>query len=329
MSVFYYVSAVGNGGGHTVVVLFLEVHVDNTTRPDIVHLLAVERFDLRELTGLDSVAAVLSKEDGDGVVLELLSTGLEARLLVVGVTAPRVDVVTPEVNAVIGVVAVEVVGHLLTDVSIVVGGVTNTHRAVVLGLDVLLHVTDSGLDEGTGVGVVGLVGDFITSKETNDVGVLRHLVNNADVAAVEIGIPLGVVADDGLARRGQIRDNVDTGILEQLHTLAVVGLGVDGVGTDGVGTQLLKVGDITLASIGVGQGVLEVVSVGLGARILLLISNTLYVELGVVALVEELGTLDDNRVQVSQNGTGKESRASDNVGKLHDGRTSSKKERQV
>jgi len=107
----------------------------------------------------------------------------------------------------------------------------------------------------------------------------------------------------------------------------VVGLGVDGVGTDGVGTQLLKVGDITLASIGVGQGVLVVVGVGLGARVLLLVSNTLDVELGVVALVEELGTLDDNRVQVSQNGAGKEGRTSDNVGELHDGRTSSEKER--
>lgn len=142
---------------NTVVVLLLEVHVDDTTGPDVSHLVTIESLNFSELAGLDSVATVFSEEDGDRVVTELIGTGLVARLLVVGVTAPGVDVVTPEVDALFLFVTVEEVGHVLTDGRVVIGSIANTDLAVVLGLDVTLHITHSSLDVGAGTGGLGVV----------------------------------------------------------------------------------------------------------------------------------------------------------------------------
>lgn len=153
------------GGGLTVVVLLLEVHVDNTTGPDTSHLGTVDSLNLGEDTGRGIVATVLSEESGDVVGLELLCPDIVSRLLEAGLSAPRVDVVTPEVDGLHSRSAVEVVSQVVTDLGIIVGSVTNTDLSVTLRLDVSLGITDRGLDEGTGVGVVSLVGDFVTSKE--------------------------------------------------------------------------------------------------------------------------------------------------------------------
>ena len=246
----------------TVIVVLLEVHVDDTTGPDVGHLGTVQGLDLGELAGLDGVAAVLGEENGNVVVLELLGADVEAGLLEAGVTAPRVDVVTPEVDALVLVLAVEVVGHVVTDVRVIAGGVTNTHGAVVLGLDVGLHVTDSGLDVGAGVRGLFAVGDLVTGEETDDVLVLGQLIHDGGVTLVEVVVPLGVLAVDGLAGRGQIRNDVDAGLGQEIHALLVVLLRVDGVHTDGVGTEFLKHGDITLAGLGVGQRILVIVRLG-------------------------------------------------------------------
>ena len=60
------------GEGLTVVVLLLEVHVDNTTGPDVNHLGTVDGLNLGEDTGRGHVATVFSEESGDIVGLELL-----------------------------------------------------------------------------------------------------------------------------------------------------------------------------------------------------------------------------------------------------------------
>lgn len=153
------VGELGNGGAvddgdEAVVVGFLEVHVDDTARPDIGHGGAVQGVDFGELAGLHSVAAVFGEEDGHGVVFEFLSARLVAGGLVAGVTAPGVDVVAPEVDALVAVLAVEVVSHVDADIRVVVGGVADTNGTVVLFLDVGLHVADSRLDERAGISVV-------------------------------------------------------------------------------------------------------------------------------------------------------------------------------
>lgn len=221
--------------GLTVVVLLLEVHVDNTTGPDVNHLVTVDSLNLGEDTGRRHVATVLSEENGDIVGLELLGPQIVSGLLEGGLSAPRVDVVTPEIDRLLSLSAVEVVSQVVTDLSIIVGGVTNTDLSVALGLDVCLGITDRGLDEGTGVGIVSLVGDFVSSKEAQGVGELGHLVDDSGVALKEGGGPCCVITLDGVLGVGKILNNVDSGLLEKGHALFVVLCRVNGIDTDNVG----------------------------------------------------------------------------------------------
>ncbi|KAI6770993.1 hypothetical protein HG531_009848 [Fusarium graminearum] len=280
----------------TVVVGLLVVHVDDTTAEDIGHdLLLVESSGLVKDTAgstIGLVAAVLGEEDGDGVVLEELGLVGVTRVLHAALATPRVDVVTPVVDARIVFATVEVVGNILTNVDIIVGGITDTEPALKLALKVLLGVTDGGLDKGRSLGVGDVVGNLVTGKETDNIVVLAELIDNVNVSLVQLNVPLGVVSVDGEGRLGKIRDNVDTGIIEELHTSRVVGRGVNGVGSDDVGTELLEERDIALTSLLVG----ERVDVGLltgaltSSSRVLLVSDTLHEELGSVG-VEELGTL--------------------------------------
>ena len=210
----------------TELVLLLEVHVDDTAGPDTCHLASVERANLCEFTGTGSVATVLSEEDRDVVLFEVLGLNIVTGLGEGRVTAPRVDVVAPEVNGAGGVAAVEVVGHVLADCSIVVGCVSNTNLTVILALDVGLGVTDSRLDEGTGDSVVGLVADLVTGEEAERVVVLHHLVNNASVAVVELDGPARVVTVDGQSRFRQVGYDVDSGVCELRHAVPVASIHV-------------------------------------------------------------------------------------------------------
>lgn len=244
----------------TIVVGLLKVHVDDTTAEDSRHLVTVEsRGFLEDTVGSTAgqVAAVLGEEDGDRVVGEEGGLGVIARLLHRALTAPGVDVVAPEVNGVARVTAVEVVGHLGADIDVVVGGIANTHPAVLLGLDVGLCVTHGGLDKGRGHGVVLGVGDLVTGEEADDVGVLLHLVDDGRVAGEQVGVPAGGVSVDGQRGLAQIGEDVDAGILEQRHAGRVVGRGVDGIGSDHICAELLQQRNVTLAVGLAGEGVDE------------------------------------------------------------------------
>ena len=240
-------------------------HVDNTTGPDTSHLGAVKSTNFGEFAGAGSVAAVLGKEDRDVVLLELLGADVEAGLLERRITAPRVDVVAPEVNGVLALSAIEEAGEVLTDVSIIVGSISDTDGAVVLGLDVGLSVTDCCLDESAGERVVGLVGHLVTGEETESVVVLHQLVDDAGVTGEERRGPLCLVTVDRVAGLGQVCHNVDAGIGEGVHAVLVVLLGVDGIDTDRVGLELLEVLDVALAGSAVGKGVGDVKTLGVSS----------------------------------------------------------------
>lgn len=244
----------------TIVVCLLKVHVDDTTAEDSRHLVTIESSGFLEDTvgsAAGQVAAVLGEEDGDRVVGEEGGLGVIARLLHGALTAPRVDVVAPEVNGVALVAAVEVVGHLGADIDIVVGGIADTHPAVLFGIDVGLCVTHGGLDKGRSSGVVLGVGDLVTGEETDDVGVLLHLVDHGPVAGEQVGVPAGGVSVDGQRGLAQIGEDVDAGGLEQAHAGRVVGRGVDGIGSDHVCAELLQQRNVTLAVGLAGQRVDE------------------------------------------------------------------------
>lgn len=240
----------------TVVVRLLEIHIDNTARPHLGHGITVQSLHLSESARSNFIAAVLSKEDGNGVVAELLGAVLVSRLRVGRVTTPRVDIVTPKVDGLIIGRAVKVVSQVITDRRDISSGVANTHGPVSLLLDILLHVAHRSLDESGRVRGGNGVGDLIAGEEANRVVVLGQLVDHAGVAGVQAREPGWVVAVNGLGWVREIGDQVDACIGQQLHTLRVVGTGVDRVGSDDVGAKLLENGNITLASGGIGQGVL-------------------------------------------------------------------------
>lgn len=76
-------------GDKTIIIGLLEIHVDDTARPDGVHLRPKEGPNVGELSGLDRVAAIFGEEDRDVVRGKFLGTDIIARFRVTGVSAPE------------------------------------------------------------------------------------------------------------------------------------------------------------------------------------------------------------------------------------------------
>ena len=96
------------------------------------------------------VAAILCEEDGDSVVGEELGPVLVLGLLVRGMAAPRVDVVSPEIDTGGRVAASEVGGQIVPRVH-VRGRVANTYRlTIALAFDVSFGVSNCSFDESGG-----------------------------------------------------------------------------------------------------------------------------------------------------------------------------------
>lgn len=284
-------------GDQTVVVSFLEVHVNDTTGPDVSHVLTVQGLDLGEFSWGDLVTAVLGEEQWDGQVSELLGSVLVTGLGVSGVTAPFVHVNTVEVSSLAVVTAGEVVGDSDSGVGVVVRGVTHWDFSVVLLLDVSLGVSDSSLDESGGVGVGCIVGDLVTCEEPQNVGVVGEHVDNGLVTVEDFQVPGRRLSVDGDLWGGQVGDDVDTGVVQSVHTLAVVQRGVNGVDTDNVSVQLLQVRDVSGTSVVVGQWVVDGLATGDVSGVGL-VGDTLHVELRTVVRKEELVTNNLNGRQV-------------------------------
>ena len=84
-----------------------------------------------------------------------------------------------------------------------------------------------------------------------------------------------------------------------------------------VGVQLLQVRNVSLTRIGIGQRINKTQCISRVQHILL-VGNTLDVELGLVAVVEEFGALDDNGVDIGQDTAGEKGCTRENIGELHD-----------
>lgn len=286
------------GNGHqSVVVGLLEVHVHDTTGPDVGHVRTVDGLDLLERSWLHLVTSVLGEEDGDAQVLVLRGDVGVAGLLERRLTAPFVHVDTEEVCSDRRVAAGKVVGQVDTDGNVVVGGVADRNASVVHLLDVGLGVTNGGLDVGRGGGVVDLVGDLVTSKETQDVGVVGELVDDSGVSGEQVDVPLGVVSVDGLVWLRQVGNDIDAGVGQCVHTLGVVERRVQCVHSDDVGLQLLHVGDVSGAHREVAQGVHERRAAG-HVHGVLLVRDTLHQELRAIVGVVELVTQDLDRRKI-------------------------------
>lgn len=243
----------------TIVVGFLEIHINNATRPDSVHVRSIESLNFGESTGLHLVAAIFGEEDGDVVVFKFLGANIETGFLKAGITTPRINVISPEINGVFTVTAVEIVGQVFANFGIIIGGIAHSNGSVVSLLDVCLHVSNCSLDKGAGIGVGGIVGHLVTGKETQDVCVIGHGIDDLGVAEIQVIVPGRAVSNDGLARGRQISNHVDASICQHLHAWVVVCGRVDGIDTDGVGAQLSEERNVSRAFVGIGQGVDKIV----------------------------------------------------------------------
>lgn len=124
------------------------VHVHDSSRPDILHFLAVESSNFGKETGTDFIATILGEKDWDVVIGKILGSDIESRLLKAGLSAPRVNVVSPEIDRLFSVAAVEVISELIANVGIIVGCVSDWDLAKTLLLDVGLGVADGSLYVG-------------------------------------------------------------------------------------------------------------------------------------------------------------------------------------
>lgn len=241
----------------TVVISLLEVHIDDTTRPNTIHLVTEERLNLSELARSNFVAAVFGEEDGDGVIRKLLGAVLIPGFGIRRISTPGVDIVSPEVDTVLLGLTVEVIRQLHTDTLVVVGSISNTKtRPVVLGFDVSFHVPNSCFDKCACVSRLHGIGDLVAGKEPEGVAEPGHGVNDVRVPGVQCSLPAGIVAVDGLGGVREVGYNVDAGIGEHVHACRVVLCWVDGVDADRVGVEVLQDGNIALARCLVGEGVL-------------------------------------------------------------------------
>lgn len=292
--------AASGGKKQTIIAVGLEVLVRNATAENLRHVLRIEGGRIIPLASCSTVwlvAAILGKEDGDGVVLEEINDAVVARGFKVRVAAPLVDIVAEKLDRVRLVTAVEVVGNVVAEVRRVVCSVANAQVLVALVLDVLLHVARGGLDVGRGVCVGAIVGDFVSDKEANDIGVFGKVVNDLGIVVVEVDGPLRVIAVNGLVGVAQVGNDVDAGVVEQLHAVIVVAIGVDAIGSDDVGVEVLEERHVSLAfaladeRVGIGG----VGGCGAAARrAILLVSNALDEELAAV-FVEKFGALRRER----------------------------------
>lgn len=86
-----------------------------------------------------------------------------------------------------------------------------------------------------------------------------------------------LLAVDGVLGVVDIENEIDAGVIELLHTLVVVKSVVDSVYSNGVDSKILESGDIALANLGIGEGIL------VGRRTTGLVVNTSDVEAGVAS----------------------------------------------
>lgn len=225
----------------TEIIGLLKVLVDNTTAHDLAHVGRVEgsgliKGSLSSSTG--KIAPILGEKDGDRIVLEGLDETVISGFLKITRTAPRVDVVAKEVDGLVGITAVEVGRKVITDVGVVVGSIANAHPSVVLVRDVLLCVPDGSFDVGRRTSVVGLVADLVASEKAENIGISSHGIDDRLVVVEKLHVPRGIAAVNRKARLAEVGNDVDAGIIEQLHANGVVRGGIDGVCSDDVGTEL-------------------------------------------------------------------------------------------
>lgn len=284
----------------TVVVLLLSVLVDNATREGVLHVRAVDGLSLGPVA-LVVVAAVLAEEDGNSSVLETVLEIAKAGRLEGGVlAAPGVRVEREEVGtAHVILVAIlgasdEVVG-VPKNLANIGGRVADGDLTVNVVLDVVLEVTRDGTQVRRDVlGGRDIVNDLVGGVEEESVGESAEGLDNSEGAVQVLHVVRlpGVVRGDGLTREGRVdvKHHVHAGGVEDAGALVVVDIRRQVVDANGVDAKNLQDSGITLANLGVAEGILALLR-GVPSATTGLVSSTNNLEL-VAVLVNKVGTLE-------------------------------------
>ena len=154
--------------------------------------------------------------------------------------------------------AVHVVGELHAVLGDIRSRVSHRNLPVTTVADILAHITSDSLDVFGRQGAVDyIVDDLVAREEGKSVIVVGKSVDGGeDALEVLVVVRLvGVEAVERIEGSVGIDNDVDPGIGQHLHALVVLLGVVHHVDTDGVDAQLLKLGNVALAHLGVGQGI--------------------------------------------------------------------------
>lgn len=217
-----------------------------------------------------------------GVLLNLLvpaGDGVRRRV------APGVVIESEEIGADGIIAAVHVRGHLVAVALHISSRVTNRDGSVAASTDVRPHITSDSLDVRSSECVGIIVDDLVGRVEEQRVVVLGEGVNGRE-DGLEVDVVVG--HGDGLVVQAverveggvDIQSEVYPSVGELLHAVVVVLGVVDRVDADSVDAELDELGNVALATLGVGDGVL----VGGGAAGLVI--DTADVEAVAVGVVE-------------------------------------------
>ena len=171
----------------------------------------------------------------------------------ISLAAPTVRVEAEEIRRrlIIVVGALHVGPCILRNLAHISSGVTNRDGAINVVLDVVLQVAlDSPDVHGVVLGRGKIIHDFVGSKEGKGVGEgLEVLDDTEDARKVVLVVRspwFGAVDALARERRVDIKDQVDTGGIEDGHALGVVESGINVVDTDSVHLHPLEVGHLIM-----------------------------------------------------------------------------------
>lgn len=98
------------------------------------------------------------------------------------VTTPLVDIDSVKINCGVCRCASKVVGDRGTDSGVIICCIADWHLAIAFGRHVGFDIAHCCFDEGTSAGIGVIVGNFISGKIAEDVGVGGKHVDDTDVS---------------------------------------------------------------------------------------------------------------------------------------------------
>jgi hypothetical protein len=234
----------------TVLIVFLVVFVDETSREHVLHVGTEETVDVLKVSSLGNVAPEFGEHHGNVEGSKVLSECSVSALLKRRLSTPSVDVDSPKVHLFFLGSTIKVALHVYGQSFDVGGGVTDG-SCESSSFDVSLQVSNGCFDVSGGSDGVFGVGDFVSSDEGEKVGVRAETVDFASKSGEEWSVPLRIDSIDAGLIVSDVEHHVDTGVVQEGHSCIVIVVGVRLVHSNDVHSQFFEVWDVSIQSLDV------------------------------------------------------------------------------